>query len=45
MGTRGQLRNARSSLSLYFKVYGAVAAPRFADAHVSTPSLTSWRER
>jgi hypothetical protein len=35
----------RSSLSLYSKVYGAVAPRGSRDVRVATPSLTSWRER
>jgi hypothetical protein len=40
MGTRGRLRDARTSLSLYSNVYGAVAPRGSRDVPIATPSLT-----
>ena len=44
---RGRLRDARTSLSLYSRVYGAVAGPAVRGTCPSQhhPSLTSWRKR
>ena len=44
--TGGRLRDARTSLSLYSKAYGAVAAPAVRGTCLSQHHpLTSWRER